>query len=246
MLLFGSRGAVDRMPVSAHCAHPVEPCSTGSGATRQGTGWHRVTSSPPMWPRRTGSRAPSPGRALRPAVDAGENGAARRQEPPRRPGALEHKHGDSGVRAAGGTPPAWNTFSTASARSRRGSASVGARRASGSWRERLAADLGDGPRIAGAAVIAGPAPGLIAGIEILEMTWRPRDRGGSVDDLHRSGQLTGTVRPARSSASMGGIAVRCRHNNPCGAARRTRLPRCRRARPPAQARSGRLVAPGRR
>ncbi len=38
------------------------------------------------------------------------------------------------------------------------------------WRERLAADLGDGPRVAGAAVIAGPAPGLIAGLEIMEMS----------------------------------------------------------------------------
>ncbi|HWH65041.1 MAG TPA: C-terminal helicase domain-containing protein, partial [Gaiellales bacterium] len=38
------------------------------------------------------------------------------------------------------------------------------------WREALARDLGDGPVIAGAAAIAGPAPGVIAGIEILEMS----------------------------------------------------------------------------
>jgi hypothetical protein len=38
------------------------------------------------------------------------------------------------------------------------------------WREMLARDLGDVPAVAGAAAIAGPEPGLIAGIEILEMT----------------------------------------------------------------------------
>jgi hypothetical protein len=38
------------------------------------------------------------------------------------------------------------------------------------WREALARDLGDGPRVSGVAAIAGPEPGLIAGIEILELT----------------------------------------------------------------------------
>jgi hypothetical protein len=38
------------------------------------------------------------------------------------------------------------------------------------WRESLARDLGEGPRICGVAVIGGPEPGLIAGIEILELT----------------------------------------------------------------------------
>lgn len=37
------------------------------------------------------------------------------------------------------------------------------------WRELLARDLGDGLCVAGAAAVAGPEPGLIAGIEILEM-----------------------------------------------------------------------------
>lgn len=38
------------------------------------------------------------------------------------------------------------------------------------WREALARDLGDGARIAGVAVIVGSEPGLLAGIEIMEMT----------------------------------------------------------------------------
>ena len=38
------------------------------------------------------------------------------------------------------------------------------------WREMLARELGEGPCIAGVAAVAGPEPGLIAGIEILEMT----------------------------------------------------------------------------
>jgi len=45
----------------------------------------------------------------------------------------------------------------------------GSRQSVWRWRERLAADLGDGPRLAGTAVIPGPAPGLIAGFEIIEI-----------------------------------------------------------------------------
>ena len=38
------------------------------------------------------------------------------------------------------------------------------------WRETLARDLGDGPRVAGVSVISGSEPGLLAGVEILEVT----------------------------------------------------------------------------
>ena len=38
------------------------------------------------------------------------------------------------------------------------------------WREELVTDLGDGPRLAGAAAIAGTEPGLIAGLQIVEMS----------------------------------------------------------------------------
>jgi hypothetical protein len=46
------------------------------------------------------------------------------------------------------------------------------------WREALARDLGDGPRLAGVAAISGPEPGLLAGIEIVEVAGR--DGSGTV------------------------------------------------------------------
>lgn len=46
------------------------------------------------------------------------------------------------------------------------------------WREALARDLGEGACITGAAAISGSAPGLLAGVEIVEMT--PRHESGVV------------------------------------------------------------------
>jgi hypothetical protein len=65
------------------------------------------------------------------------------------------------------------------------------------WRELLARDLGDGPSIAGAAAIAGPEPGLIAGIEILEMT------GASASVVGRAMIWSGSGNDGSSEASAG-------------------------------------------
>ena len=157
------------MPASGRCAHRAATCSTGSGATLPGTRWHRITSSRPMWPRKDW---------IWPAFAGSVH-----YDLPWTPARMEQREGRSrrGATACLSTSTMIPVSAALEERLQMGSildrkralpsriGVGGSRQSMWRWRERLAADLGDGPRLAGTAVIAGPAPGLIAGFEIMEI-----------------------------------------------------------------------------